>query len=194
MCPTEIFYRDWTKHENSESSQLVRGVSWSEVATVPKRKSRRSLDLSLSWNSEEDIWKGRKKSNGTKRKRRRVKRTNTTQRTIAHAWMGLRGLDRLEPQVRCDTMCINEQRSVCSVLSVVHVHVRDSVYVDHRVWLKIAVDVAIIYAVICSWIWGVGYNPSTPPVGERRLLSAVTDCMITKKKIQILSVRWAAPQ
>ena len=24
------------------------------------------------------------------------------------------------------------------------------------------------------------YNTSTPPVGERRLLSAVTDCMITK--------------
>ena len=56
----------------------------------------------------------------------------------------------LEPQVRCDTMCINEQRSVCSVLSVVHVHVRDSVYVVHRVWLKVDVVVAIIYAVICS--------------------------------------------
>ena len=47
--------------------------------------------------------------------------------------------------MRCDTMCINEQRSVCSVLSVVHVHVRDSVYVDHRVWLKVDVVVAIIY-------------------------------------------------
>ena len=45
-------------------------------------------------------------------------------------------------------MCINELRSVCSVLSVVHVHVRDGVYVDHRVVLKVAVDVAIIYAVI----------------------------------------------
>ena len=33
----------------------VRGVSWSEVATVPKRKSHRGLDLNLSWNSEEDI-------------------------------------------------------------------------------------------------------------------------------------------
>ena len=44
----------------------VRGVSWSEVATVPKRKSHRGLDLDLSWNSEEDIWKGRKESNGTK--------------------------------------------------------------------------------------------------------------------------------
>ena len=41
-------------------------------------------------------------------------------------------------------MCINEQRSVCSVLSVVRVHVRDSVYVVHRVWLKVDVVVAII--------------------------------------------------
>ena len=41
-------------------------------------------------------------------------------------------------------LCINEQRSVCSVLSVVHVHVRDSVYVVHRVWLKVDVVVAII--------------------------------------------------
>ena len=46
--------------------KLVRGVSWSEVATVPKRKSHRGLDLNLSWNSEEDIWKGRKESDGTK--------------------------------------------------------------------------------------------------------------------------------
>ena len=30
----------------------MRGVSWSEVATVPKRKSHRGLDLNLSWNSE----------------------------------------------------------------------------------------------------------------------------------------------
>ena len=34
---------------------VVRGVSWSEVATVPKRKSHRALDFNLSWNSEEDI-------------------------------------------------------------------------------------------------------------------------------------------
>ena len=44
----------------------VRGVSWSEVATVPKRKSHRGLDLDLSLNSEEDIWKGRKESGGKK--------------------------------------------------------------------------------------------------------------------------------
>ena len=32
----------------------VRGVSWSEVATVPKRKSHRDLDFNLSWNSEKE--------------------------------------------------------------------------------------------------------------------------------------------
>ena len=50
----------------SGTAGCVRGVSWSEVATVPKRKSHRELDLNLSWNSEEDIWKGWKKSGGTK--------------------------------------------------------------------------------------------------------------------------------
>ena len=44
----------------------VRGVSWSEVATVPKRKSHRGLDLDLSLNSEVDIWKGWKENSGTK--------------------------------------------------------------------------------------------------------------------------------
>ena len=61
---------------------------------------------------------------------------------------GMTRARQLEP--RCDTLCIYELRSVCSVLSVVHVHVRDSVFVDHRVVLKVVVDVAIIYAVICS--------------------------------------------
>ena len=42
---------------------------------------------------------------------------------------------------RCDVtrLCINEQRAVCSILRVVHVHVRDSVYVVHRIVLKHAV-------------------------------------------------------
>ena len=48
------------------ASSSVRGVSWSEVATVPKRKSHRCLDLDLSLNSEKNIWKGWKKSGGTK--------------------------------------------------------------------------------------------------------------------------------
>ena len=53
---------------------------------------------------------------------------------------------------RCDvTRCASMNSAQCaSVLSVVHVHVRDSVYVVHRVWLKVDVVVAIIYAVICS--------------------------------------------
>ena len=50
--------------------------------------------------------------------------------------MGSRVQGGLEPQVRCDTMCINGRRAVCSVLRVVHVHVRDGVHVVHRVWLK----------------------------------------------------------
>ena len=33
-------------------------------------------------------------------------------------------------------MCINERRAVCSVLRVVHVHVRDGVHVVHRIVLK----------------------------------------------------------
>ena len=44
----------------------VRGVSWSEVATVPKRKSHRGLDLDLSLNSEVNIRKGWKENSGTK--------------------------------------------------------------------------------------------------------------------------------
>ena len=44
----------------------VRGVSWSEVATVPKRKSHRGLDLDLSLNTEKNIWKGWKENGGTK--------------------------------------------------------------------------------------------------------------------------------
>ena len=43
-----------------------RGVSWSEVATVPKRKSHRGLDLNLSLNTEVNIWKGWKENGGTK--------------------------------------------------------------------------------------------------------------------------------
>ena len=129
----------------------MRGVSWSEVATVPKRKSHRGLDLKLSWNSEEDIWKGWKKSNGTKWKKETGEEKQPGQNTQVH----MHGWDdacKADLSHRCDVtrLCINEQRSVCSVLSVVHVHVRDNVYVVHRVWLKVDVVVATTYAVICS--------------------------------------------
>ena len=69
------------------NTQNVRGVSWSLLATVPKRKSRRSLDMNFLWNAEKGVWKVWKKSNGTEGKRRRVKRTTTTQRTDDHACM-----------------------------------------------------------------------------------------------------------
>ena len=72
-------------------------------------------------------------------------KSTTTQHTQVH----MHGWDDACKAVlshRCDVtrLCINDQRSVCSVLSVVHVHVRDSVYVVHRVWLKVDVVVAII--------------------------------------------------
>ena len=39
---------------------------------------------------------------------------------------------------KCDVtpMCINERLAVCSVLRVVHVHVRDGVHVVYRIVLK----------------------------------------------------------
>ena len=39
---------------------------------------------------------------------------------------------------RCDVipLCINGRRAVCSVLRVVHVHVRDGVHVVHHIVLK----------------------------------------------------------
>ena len=52
---------------NCEHSPFsVRGVSWSDVTTVPKRKSHRGLDLDLSLNTEVNIWKGWKENGGTK--------------------------------------------------------------------------------------------------------------------------------
>ena len=126
----------------------MRGVSWSELATVPKRKSRRSLDLKLL------VELGRRHLEGLEEERRNKEEKETGEENnhhTTHKWTCMDGMTRarqLEP--RWDMRCINEMRSVCSGLSVVHVHVRDSVYVDHRVVLKVVVDVAIIYAVICS--------------------------------------------
>ena len=54
------------QYSNWHPSSSVRGVSWSEVATVPKRKSHRGLDLDLSLNSEVNIRKGWKENGGTK--------------------------------------------------------------------------------------------------------------------------------
>ena len=52
--------------ENILCRPTVRGVSWSDVTTVPKRKSHRGLDLDLSLNAEVNIWKGWKENGGTK--------------------------------------------------------------------------------------------------------------------------------
>ena len=56
----------WAAAAAAFAAAAVRGVSWSEVATVPKRKSHRELDLDLSLNSEVNIRKGWKENGGTK--------------------------------------------------------------------------------------------------------------------------------
>ena len=67
----------------------MRGVSWSEVTTVPKRKSHRGLDLDLSLNAEVNIMKGWKENGGTEvEDKTGEEKTNKTQHTGAHAWMG----------------------------------------------------------------------------------------------------------
>ena len=59
-------FDELTRQKLIEDQNTVRGVSWSEVATVPKRKSHRGLDLNLSLNSEVNIRKGWKENGGTK--------------------------------------------------------------------------------------------------------------------------------
>ena len=92
----------------------VRGVSWSEVATVPKRKSHKGLDLNFSWNSEEDIWKGRKKSNGTKKK----KETGEEKQPQRNAQVHMHGWDdscKADLSHRCDvTRCASMNSAQCA--------------------------------------------------------------------------------
>ena len=67
----------------------MRGVSWSEVATVPKRKSHRGLDLDLSLNSEVNIRKGWKENRWDEvEDKRDEEKTTKTKHTGALAWMG----------------------------------------------------------------------------------------------------------
>ena len=67
--------------------------------------------------------------------RRGENNQDATHRCNMHGWD-----DACEADLshRCDVtpMCINERRAVCSVLRVVHVHVRDGVLVVHRIVLK----------------------------------------------------------
>ena len=68
------------------------------------------------------------------RTRGRGQTRNNTQVRM-HGWDDTHEMDLSH---RCDVtlMCINERRAVCSVLRVVHVHVRDGVLVVHRIVLK----------------------------------------------------------
>ena len=50
--------------------EIVRGVSWSLLTTVPKRKLRGSLDMNFLWTAEKGVWKGWKRSDRKEKKRR----------------------------------------------------------------------------------------------------------------------------
>ena len=71
---------------------------------------------------------------------------------------------------------------VCSILHVAHVHVRRVIHVivhcgltDVEGVLVVVHFYLVIYVAICSWIAVLGGILFTPPVGDSRLLSAVTD-------------------
>ena len=74
---------------------------------------------------------------GRSREQRQVRRKQLQRNTQVH----MHGWDdacKADLSQRCDVtpMCINERRAVCSVLRVVHVHVRDGVHDVHRIVLK----------------------------------------------------------
>ena len=74
---------------------------------------------------------------GRSREQRQARRKQSQRKTQVH----MHGWDdayEADLSHRCDVtlMCINERRAVCSVLRVVHVHVRDGVLVVHRIVLK----------------------------------------------------------
>ena len=70
---------------------------------------------------------------GRSREQRQARRKQPQRNTQVHMH-GWDDADEADLSHRCDVtpMCINERRAVCSVLRVVHVHVRDGVYVVHR--------------------------------------------------------------
>ena len=74
---------------------------------------------------------------GRSREQRQARRKQPQRKTHVrmHGWDDAYEADLSH---RCDVkpMCINERRAVCSVLRVVHVHVRDGVHVVHRIVLK----------------------------------------------------------
>ena len=74
---------------------------------------------------------------GRSREQRRSRRKQLRRNTQVHMH-GWDDVCKADLSHRCDVtpMCINERRAVCSVLRVVHVHVRDGVHVVHRIVLK----------------------------------------------------------
>ena len=71
------------------NSSTVRSVSWSDVTTVPKRKSHRGLDLDLSLSTEVKHQEGLERERWDEvEDKTGEEKTTKTQHTSAHAWMG----------------------------------------------------------------------------------------------------------
>ena len=74
---------------------------------------------------------------------RRQTRNNTQVRM--HGWDDGYEAD-LSHKVQCEPMCIYGRRAVCSVLRVVHVHVRDGVLVVHALCSSVMLLCVKVYA------------------------------------------------
>ena len=72
---------------------------------------------------------------GRKQERRGENNQENNTQVRIHGWDDAYEADLSH---RCDVkpLCINGRRVVCSVLRVVHVHVRDGILVVHRIVLK----------------------------------------------------------
>ena len=131
----------------------------------------------------------------------RVKREHSSNQTQVHmhGWHGMTHRARLEPQVRCMNACMTTHLNAahraqwCAVVTSVWVMAFMQLFAMCSRLLKLCVK---MYAVCrshlcivkCSWISGAGYIPFTPPVGDSRLPSAVTDLFTVK--ILNSSARW----
>ena len=107
------------------------------------------------------------------RRERRDHSSNQTQVRM-HGWHGMTHKARLEPKVRCMNACTTTHLNAahraqwCAVVTSVWVMALIQFVAVCSRLLKLCI-------VKCSWISGAGYTPFTPPVGDGRLPSAVTD-------------------
>ena len=113
----------------------------------------------------------------------------TLKERCACPWMGwpwktiASGLSHVECDVNESSNATTDSVQVCSSLHFAHVHVRRVIHVIVHNGLTVVEGVLVVVhtftqpfvIVICSWISVSGGIIFTPPVGDSRLLSAVTD-------------------